>query len=71
MKHLVEITAVLQLVNEGFVGIQEEGGCAVRMAEWEEEPGGQSALPLLCVYSKGFQNGFKELFAHDLHCNNA
>lgn len=31
MKHSVEIIAVLQLVNEGFVGIQG-GGCVVRRA---------------------------------------
>lgn len=74
MKHLVEVIAVLQLVNEGFVGIQEEGGCVVRMAMSGKKSqccSVQTTLSLLCVFSEGFQNGVQELFAHDLRCNNA
>ena len=33
--------------------------------KWEEEPGGRVTLPFLCVFSDGFQNGFKGLLAHD------
>lgn len=43
--------------------------CGWNGYEWEEEPGGQVTLSFLCVFSNGFQDGFKELFAHDLHCN--
>lgn len=51
MNHSVEIIAVLQLVNEGFVGIQGEGGCVVRRAT-----SGRKSLEPSFVFS---QTGFR------------